>query len=1110
VFSNMRYKKRGVGMKWLKYKQYLMFILMVISFSSYADEFDDLVTSDTITTTISPIPDDEIKVADPYLPVEVQKEAVVQVPLFGPMTFKISDNAAEGMYIEVPSREVGPVALRNMRFSLIHGILSLKGKASLFNLTADVGLLELVYDQTRKFYRAVFGFRNFSTPLKIRLSPTDAIELTDLNLVVELRAENATGKKTSFKDLADASQARTYFVAKSTFLGSPVNFYITRRGSGWIYSLKIPQLTPFSNITLQGYDAMRNVKLHDIIAQFNTLDEAMGVDFKGTADFFSVRSKAHFYFGTTKTKSGVSKTSAFVELSFNEGDKVSKLIPDLKGTVFDDFIIKGLAVLISSEYFEDTKRGVEFVQGINLYGAVGLPTDNNKELGQVSKLVGVGDMVLFCGISLPNPLNSSVLVRMPNAAIKIAQDQNQNFRFDHFDLSIKGGTSFSVGVAVALSMKPSPQDEWLTFTGGFKVSPLDATLSANLDGGWRNPFGIKPIRTIEIRDVALELKVNYVMLSAGIPISGLGFGFQFCFGRTSLKAAVKFDATHPEKSLFYTEAKNLGICDLADFASMMTTIPIRTDDIPDIRLEKFKLYIAPVKTEIGSRIFEQGISCACSLIVPVGDAAGTCGSIKRYDNTCSAIDLGQKPGEKILFNAEVSFSIFDQGVKGNGYCKAFTIGELTVTGKGKPGSNEEGPYLEFEFSPVKNKFYLTSFIKYSDLFSQITEIYFDHDSFSTLFETKIKDTIDATVEINSNLQYLQLYALIDFRMYFIANTQKMLDTYADSKGFPRFDVQQLQQQIKPVMTDLKNQIGTGQYFETVKNNIPKTVISNEQRAKEAIEKANRRISALDDKRKEIDMQIAAREKALLERIAKMEQQIQKNIDERLAKQQSAIAAREKALGDKIKQVDQRTKASEDKLTQQQKAREEKLAQDQKALEDRVAHIGTKKPAVTKSTTAVTQQTQPQQTQTASKPTQTQTTPQPISAPQPFSQSVQTYNSAQSPYVVPAPSLDMFGQMIGGAFMQLGQEIEKNIAAPITRVVSAMLGAFRLDKFYFRGDLAEVVRGVFPKVQLEVCTSGVQRIAVFQLDVNKLDQSAMTIAGSMINLFGPAPAGAQSC
>ena len=95
-------------------------------------------------------------------------------------------------------------------------------------------------------------------------------------------------------------------------------------------------------------------------------------------------------------------------------------------------------------------------------------------------------------------------------------------------------------------------------------------------------------------------------------------------------------------------------------------------------------------------------------------------------------------------------------------------------------------------------------------------------------------------------------------------------------------------------------------------------------------------------------------------------------------------------------------------------------------------------------------------------------------------------------------------------MQLGQEIEKNIAAPITRVVSAMLGAFRLDKFYFRGDLAEVVRGVFPKVQLEVCTSGVQRIAVFQLDVNKLDQRAMTIAGSMINLFGPAPAGAQSC
>jgi len=1069
---------------------------------------DDIVLPDSISDTIEPIPDDQIIVADPTLPIDAQSEVTVPVPLFGPLTFKIGDKPEEGLFIAMPDRDFfGALHVRDTKVRFLHGIISFKSFVTLsfpgFSLTGEMGLRELIYDTKKKGYRAVFGIsfkdQENKNQLKIHCGPDLDIIFSELNLVIEPQtsqcsfntsstkqgctslntlstgqsyrgqstylntssigqsyrgkyAKTSVARPAGYSQITDTETARMYFVAKSTFFKQPINLYITKTAGKFIVSLKTTDIYPFASLAGgEELKEVRKIRLYNIVAQFESFDKNQSIRFMGEGELFGIKVAAELFFGSKSDKiGGKSTTCTLVSLSIGAGNKISKLIPQLKGTLFDDFIVKDLSVIASSEAYQDPTRNVAFVQGINFYGRVGLPQTENTDLGRVRKLVGASDMIFFGGIGLPNPKSSHMLVRIPKAAIPLSAADAVNFKFNYFELEIMGTPEPAVSLAVALDMRPSSKDEWLTFVGRITIGIREAELSATLKDLWRNPFGIKPAKPIDIGKAALQLTINYMFLaSTGIPLSGLGIKLELHVGSLIVDAAVKVDVANPQNSMISAELNKLELQDLIDFASLFTGAPIQVGNLPIIRFEDITLYIVPHGSSIGEFTFQQGVKFAGKLLVASGE------------------------GQPALFTADIDIAVYEKGAKGFGYCKEFNLGPIKVTGAGPDnidGTADDGPIIDFEFFKNHNRFYLSGLVIIGDIIRSQTEINIDKNEFSMMFDNKIKNIFDSTVAISYSLKDLNAYIMIDFKQSYIAIAQKALNDYANSQNIPSLSDAQKQTVLKEVQ-QVHKKLSIDEYMKNLEQKVTEKETQNAQ-------KVDSMMAKQAEKMKQIDARVAAAQKKTDEKMKAAQEKIDARIDAAQKKADDDM----KAADESMKKIDARIDAAL------------KRADDRAAGIHPAPVVDTNKPKSTQPTPA-----QPIKTPTPEKPTQSSTPTQPAqSVEQFFNMGLHELESLGK--TITTQVTDPFAREMTKTFTAVGKELEKNIAIPSARAASFLLSQCNITHCYFKGSVIDMVQGIFPRVELEGCISGTKKSVVFQFDARSLDKGVQTITAATLDLF----------
>jgi hypothetical protein len=605
-------------------------------------------------------------------------------------------------------------------------------------------------------------------------------------------------------------------------------------------------------------------------------------------------------------------------------------------------------------------------------------------------------------------------------------------------------------------MRPSSKDEWLTFVGRITVGMKEAMLAATLQGMWRNPFGIKPAKPIDIGNAALQLNINYKFVATtGIPVSGLGMKLELHIGSVIVDAAVKADFANPQNSMIAAEVSKLELQDLIDFASLFTGAPIQVGNLPVIRFEDIKIYIVPVEQSIGEFTFKQGVRFAGKLFVSPG------------------------VGQPNVFAAGVDIAVYEKGTKGMGYCQAFDLGPIRVTGAGPDrvyGTADDGPMIDFEFFKDYTKFYLSGLVLIGDMIKSQTEITIDENEFSMMFENKVKDMFDSTVAISYSLKDLNAYIMIDFKQSYIAIAQKALNDYANSQGSPPLSDAQKQSVLKEVQ-QVHKKLSVDEFMKTLEQKVTE---KDTQKA----QKVDRMMAKQAEKIKEIDARVVAAQKKT-DNAMKVAQE---KVDAR-------IAAAQKKTDDAMKaaqaRADAAASAAQQRADSAASAAQARMDAIQKRLDDRAA--GKRPvPAVAVNPPKTIQSTSEQSTQSPTPAAPAQNTEQFFNTA--FKGFDQLGKDITTQVTVP------FANEMTKTFTIVGKELEKDIAIPGARAMSFLLSQCNITHLYFKGSVIDMVQGIFPRMELEGCIGGTKKSVVFQFDARSLDKSVQTITAAALDLF----------
>jgi len=389
--------------------------------------------------------------------------------------------------------------------------------------------------------------------------------------------------------------------------------------------------------------------------------------------------------------------------------------------------------------------GIEIRPGISLYGELNL----KKLLPFLKKFEGLNTISLYGTISY-NPQNILLGAGLPDF-IKLSG--NGPFKSAGTWLEVRGtspggssGGIPDVALVIAMTFKPSSQDDPLVFTMRGSVNEQEAKFALTLRGFWENALGIKGLA---IGDVAIQVNANYEQLAeSGLP-SALGLTGSIELGKQGTPQAKKMtvaafvDSQNSKDDVL--QGKFDGTLSLVEIINTAESMAIRALKTTKTRgaqksaVEIHRLFETIMNNPISKKILDLSLENVEVTIAPqtvrIGEITIMQGFVMKGETTV----LGVKAG--------LNMGISQIGFISEGYLSPIKLGnffKLAASPNDKTGN--EGAKISCALNFNAQHFIISGLIEFLGI-RQDTLISLDKDGFKTDIEGKLANLFDARITI---------------------------------------------------------------------------------------------------------------------------------------------------------------------------------------------------------------------------------------------------------------------------------------------------------------------------------------------------------------------------
>lgn len=386
--------------------------------------------------------------------------------------------------------------------------------------------------------------------------------------------------------------------------------------------------------------------------------------------------------------------------------KVSDVDKKFEDTIFDQLAFENINVIVATKDYYDRILDVPLKRGLNFYGKVYLKGPLSPFTHLLKQSVDTAVPVFF-GIAT-NPLESVIHIGFEGKSIKLSKKAF----IEKFAVEIAGMPKPTVSLLGMTNILIDSEEEPLHFISRLSFGATSALLAGTLMGTWHNPFKIKGL---DLTNVALQAGMDFKLLvTTGIPIETIGLTGQMDISKYTVKVAGNFSVTQAERLVLSGELNRLMLEDLTDAARSWFKAKIPTDTIPDVGFQDITLYLSSGNTKIGEIAFEQGMTFAGTLILPI-------------------------------LKAKAYVHLAKNGWIGTGYTSPLKLGPILITGQ-SADKKAEGLSIDLYMTPARQEVYMNALITADPVFKLETIVYFKKTEIMFKGETKITDSFKAIIE----------------------------------------------------------------------------------------------------------------------------------------------------------------------------------------------------------------------------------------------------------------------------------------------------------------------------------------------------------------------------
>lgn len=468
--------------------------------------------------------------------------------------------------------------------------------------------------------------------------------------------------------------------------------------------------------------------------------------------------------------------------------------------------IKNSSLIITTIPYVDPETKLAYTPGLSLTGQITL----TGILAPVGKLLGGKDQVFtISGTLNPDPRKSKLSVELT----KGLPLKTSKVSIGPVALQISGVPE--IELYAGITVRPSPKDEELIFKGSAALNPTEIKFNLEMDGMWKNPFGINGFA---VGNLDLGLDINPEVFAT----TGLPSGFQMA-GEIDLSedkkiiVALSIDLVNwLNIALLGKLEGSLSLADIVTLFAEKVGAKIPKEDIPVIEIKNIEVRFAPATAQIGPITVQEGLT------------------VKGEINILK---------EKLA----VDFNIDKTGITAKTDMTPITLGPLTITaGKMVDGKIRQtkfgGPEIDIELTASQQKFLVSGLLEITDLFSTSADVSISKSGIEFAFETSIgpKQMFDAKVTGQSSGPISNP----DFRL--------IIDL---KQNFTEFIKEKVTKELDKAEKEIKEKIEAA--IKKI-DDIDKTIADNQQ----AIDDATKKVQDAKNKIDSLDKEIASADKQI--------------------------------------------------------------------------------------------------------------------------------------------------------------------------------------------------------------------------------------------------------
>lgn len=392
------------------------------------------------------------------------------------------------------------------------------------------------------------------------------------------------------------------------------------------------------------------------------MDAAKSLFVSGTSTLFGIS-------GIAKVAKG--KKGFLVDIATQKPWRISDTIPDLKGSFFDSIVFSSVRFAQSTYAGFDHATNMPLDKGLNIFGTLDTSQGVFQNLRQI------------CGGALPKAVTASISLNPhPSFSIILPFDLKLSNKASLHSLVFEvgmGTTGPSIALMVILRFTPSSKDPPLLFTARIEFEVVGCALSATMEGFWHHPFGIKGFH---VGDLAVEVKLPYAI--PPIPIA-FGITGMVQIGDFFARVAVKLGA---DDIILLGELSKFPVFGFIEILKQMDIDlgPVDVMKAIDMYFEKLKFKFAPTGGQIGTIMFEPGISGHGELVCKIPGIIDT--------------------------RAIAGFNVSAMGgLKLYAQMPNLNLGPLKISGKGRDreyGTEDDGPILRAILSFLEQRIFMSA------------------------------------------------------------------------------------------------------------------------------------------------------------------------------------------------------------------------------------------------------------------------------------------------------------------------------------------------------------------------------------------------------------------